>query len=148
MAVAMMGGLVIATLLTLIFLPALYAAWFRVRPRTASRVSRNPLPRRRGEPAAAQVQVRACRSGKIDGCYHRSEPSHADCTRSRTSSPTSDDGRMVVLVDEEERENEGDLVIAADRVTPEAINFMARYGRGLDLPARSPRSARSSSTCR
>ncbi len=41
------------------------------------------------------------------------------------------DGRMVVLVDEEERENEGDLVIAADRVTPEAINFMARYGRGL-----------------
>jgi len=41
------------------------------------------------------------------------------------------DGRMVVLVDEEDRENEGDLVIAADRVTPEAINFMARFGRGL-----------------
>ena len=40
-------------------------------------------------------------------------------------------GRMVVLVDEEDRENEGDLVIAADHVTPEAINFMARYGRGL-----------------
>src|SRR5438477_4029732 len=41
------------------------------------------------------------------------------------------DGRMVVLVDEEDRENEGDLVIAADRVTPEAINFMAKFGRGL-----------------
>ncbi|MBL8539455.1 MAG: 3,4-dihydroxy-2-butanone-4-phosphate synthase [Betaproteobacteria bacterium] len=41
------------------------------------------------------------------------------------------EGRMVVLVDEEERENEGDLVLAADFVTPEAINFMARYGRGL-----------------
>src|SRR3954462_1759174 len=41
------------------------------------------------------------------------------------------DGRMVVLVDEEDRENEGDLVLAADFVTPEAINFMARYGRGL-----------------
>ncbi|MET0441185.1 MAG: bifunctional 3,4-dihydroxy-2-butanone-4-phosphate synthase/GTP cyclohydrolase II [Casimicrobiaceae bacterium] len=41
------------------------------------------------------------------------------------------DGKMVVLVDEEDRENEGDLVIAADRVTSEAINFMARYGRGL-----------------
>src|SRR4029453_7054170 len=41
------------------------------------------------------------------------------------------DGKMVVLVDEEDRENEGDLVIAADRVTPEAINFMAKYGRGL-----------------
>ncbi|MGF6481628.1 3,4-dihydroxy-2-butanone 4-phosphate synthase [Paraburkholderia sp. JPY419] len=40
-------------------------------------------------------------------------------------------GRMVILVDEEDRENEGDLVIAAEFVTPEAINFMARYGRGL-----------------
>jgi 3,4-dihydroxy 2-butanone 4-phosphate synthase/GTP cyclohydrolase II len=40
-------------------------------------------------------------------------------------------GRMVVLVDEEDRENEGDLVLAAEYVTPEAINFMARYGRGL-----------------
>jgi 3,4-dihydroxy 2-butanone 4-phosphate synthase/GTP cyclohydrolase II len=40
-------------------------------------------------------------------------------------------GRMVVLVDEEDRENEGDLLIAAEFVTPEAINFMARYGRGL-----------------
>jgi len=38
---------------------------------------------------------------------------------------------MVILVDEEDRENEGDLVIAADHVTPEAINFMARFGRGL-----------------
>jgi 3,4-dihydroxy 2-butanone 4-phosphate synthase/GTP cyclohydrolase II len=40
-------------------------------------------------------------------------------------------GRMVILVDEEDRENEGDLVLAADKVTPEAINFMARFGRGL-----------------
>jgi len=40
-------------------------------------------------------------------------------------------GRMVILVDEEDRENEGDLVLAADAVTPEAINFMARFGRGL-----------------
>ena len=40
-------------------------------------------------------------------------------------------GRMVILVDDEDRENEGDLVLAAERVTPEAINFMARYGRGL-----------------
>ncbi|MDQ2927037.1 MAG: 3,4-dihydroxy-2-butanone-4-phosphate synthase, partial [Pseudomonadota bacterium] len=40
-------------------------------------------------------------------------------------------GRMVILVDEEDRENEGDLVIAADHITPEAINFMARFGRGL-----------------
>jgi 3,4-dihydroxy 2-butanone 4-phosphate synthase / GTP cyclohydrolase II len=40
-------------------------------------------------------------------------------------------GRMVILVDEEDRENEGDLMIAADFATPEAINFMARFGRGL-----------------
>ncbi|VTU18478.1 Riboflavin biosynthesis protein RibBA [Variovorax sp. SRS16] len=40
-------------------------------------------------------------------------------------------GRMVILVDEEDRENEGDIVIAADHVTPEAINFMARHARGL-----------------
>jgi 3,4-dihydroxy 2-butanone 4-phosphate synthase/GTP cyclohydrolase II len=40
-------------------------------------------------------------------------------------------GRMIVLVDEEDRENEGDLVLAADFVSPEAINFMARHGRGL-----------------
>jgi len=40
-------------------------------------------------------------------------------------------GRMVILLDDEDRENEGDLVIAAEKVTPEAINFMAKYGRGL-----------------
>ena len=40
-------------------------------------------------------------------------------------------GKMVILVDEEDRENEGDLVLASDHVTPEAINFMAKHGRGL-----------------
>jgi 3,4-dihydroxy 2-butanone 4-phosphate synthase/GTP cyclohydrolase II len=40
-------------------------------------------------------------------------------------------GRMVVMVDDENRENEGDLVIAADHITPQMINFMAMYGRGL-----------------
>ena len=40
-------------------------------------------------------------------------------------------GRMVILVDDEDRENEGDLAMAAEKVTPEAINFMARHGRGL-----------------
>ncbi len=41
------------------------------------------------------------------------------------------DGKMIILVDDEDRENEGDLTIAAEKVTPEAINFMAKYGRGL-----------------
>ncbi|MFP4034067.1 MAG: bifunctional 3,4-dihydroxy-2-butanone-4-phosphate synthase/GTP cyclohydrolase II [Desulfovermiculus sp.] len=40
-------------------------------------------------------------------------------------------GRLLILVDDEDRENEGDLTIAAEKVTPEAINFMAKYGRGL-----------------
>ena len=40
-------------------------------------------------------------------------------------------GKMVILVDEEDRENEGDLVMAAEHVTAEAINFMAKFGRGL-----------------
>jgi 3,4-dihydroxy 2-butanone 4-phosphate synthase / GTP cyclohydrolase II len=52
-----------------------------------------------------------------------------------TDVPTAFDeirnGRMLVVVDDEDRENEGDLTLAAEKVTPEAINFMAKYGRGL-----------------
>ena len=40
-------------------------------------------------------------------------------------------GRMIIIVDDEDRENEGDLVCAAEKVTPEIINFMAMHGRGL-----------------
>src|SRR5258708_33686288 len=40
-------------------------------------------------------------------------------------------GRMIVLIDDEDRENEGDLAMAAEKITPEAINFMAKYARGL-----------------
>ncbi|KKN64621.1 hypothetical protein LCGC14_0489990, partial [marine sediment metagenome] len=40
-------------------------------------------------------------------------------------------GKLIVLVDDESRENEGDLVCAAEKATPEAVNFMARFGRGL-----------------
>ncbi|MBD3181231.1 bifunctional 3,4-dihydroxy-2-butanone-4-phosphate synthase/GTP cyclohydrolase II [Candidatus Poribacteria bacterium] len=49
---------------------------------------------------------------------------------------TFKNGEIIVIVDDEDRENEGDLVMAAEKVTPEAINFMAKYGRGLIcLPA-------------
>src|SRR5437870_2504460 len=41
------------------------------------------------------------------------------------------EGRMVIIVDDEDRENEGDLMVAAEKVTPEIINFMATHGRGL-----------------
>lgn len=47
-------------------------------------------------------------------------------------------GRMIVVVDDEDRENEGDLTLAAEKVTPEAINFMAKYGRGLICLAMTP----------
>jgi len=47
-------------------------------------------------------------------------------------------GRMIILVDDEDRENEGDLTIAAEKITPEAINFMAKYGRGLICLTLSP----------
>ena len=40
-------------------------------------------------------------------------------------------GRMIIVVDDEDRENEGDLTMAAEKITPEAVNFMAKYGRGL-----------------
>src|SRR6185369_3357458 len=49
-------------------------------------------------------------------------------------------GRMVIVVDDRDRENEGDLVMAASKVTPQAVNFMARWGRGLIcLPMRGER---------
>ena len=41
------------------------------------------------------------------------------------------DGKIVIVVDDEDRENEGDLTVAAEKITPEVINFMARHGRGL-----------------
>ena len=47
-------------------------------------------------------------------------------------------GRFVILVDDEDRENEGDLVIAAEKVTPQAINFMAKHARGLICLALTP----------
>src|SRR3984885_8060526 len=47
-------------------------------------------------------------------------------------------GRMVVVVDDEDRENEGDLTLAAEKITPEAVNFMAKHGRGLICLAMTP----------
>src|SRR5467141_3228633 len=47
-------------------------------------------------------------------------------------------GRMIIIVDDEDRENEGDLMVAAEKITPQAINFMARYGRGLICLAMTP----------
>jgi len=64
---------------------------------------------------------------------HRLFEHHSNACISRTEEIIADikAGKMVILVDEEDRENEGDLVLAADFVTPEKINFMARFARGL-----------------
>ena len=64
---------------------------------------------------------------------HRLFDHQSNLSISRTEEIIADikAGKMVILVDEEDRENEGDLVFAADFVTPEAINFMARHARGL-----------------
>jgi 3,4-dihydroxy 2-butanone 4-phosphate synthase/GTP cyclohydrolase II len=73
------------------------------------------------------------------------QPTSATTLKSASAvSPTHEiveelqNGRMVVLVDAEDRENEGDLVIAAQMATPDAINFMARFGRGLICLALTP----------
>ena len=50
-------------------------------------------------------------------------------------------GRMVILIGDEDRENEGDLCMAAEKVTPEAVNFMATYGRGLICLSLTPETA-------
>jgi 3,4-dihydroxy 2-butanone 4-phosphate synthase/GTP cyclohydrolase II len=72
--------------------------------------------------------------------YHFSGAVLADSAMSETLSPFTSveeaveeirNGRMIVLVDDEDRENEGDLAMAAEKITPEGINFMAKYGRGL-----------------
>jgi 3,4-dihydroxy 2-butanone 4-phosphate synthase / GTP cyclohydrolase II len=47
-------------------------------------------------------------------------------------------GQMVIVADDEDRENEGDLTMAAEKITPEAINFIAKYGRGLICLAMTP----------
>jgi 3,4-dihydroxy 2-butanone 4-phosphate synthase/GTP cyclohydrolase II len=57
--------------------------------------------------------------------------SHSPFTDVPTAIEEIRSGRMVVVVDDEDRENEGDLTLAAEKVTPEAINFMAKFGRGL-----------------
>ena len=57
-------------------------------------------------------------------------------------------GRMLVVVDDEDRENEGDLTIAAEKVTPDIINFMATHGRGLICLTLTPRTLRRICGCR
>ncbi len=69
----------------------------------------------------------------VDEATLRGNPEHPDSIVSTVEEAIADirAGKMVILVDDEDRENEGDLCMAAESVTPEAINFMAKHGRGL-----------------
>jgi 3,4-dihydroxy 2-butanone 4-phosphate synthase/GTP cyclohydrolase II len=65
-------------------------------------------------------------------CFENLEMIHTPvCTPIREAIAELQAGRMIVVVDDEDRENEGDLIIAAEKITPEAINFMATHARGL-----------------
>jgi len=66
-------------------------------------------------------------SGGDERCYVAQAVKFAEIEQSLTELQS---GRMIVIADDEDRENEGDLVIAAEMVTPEVINFMATYARG------------------
>ena len=77
----------------------------------------------RGAAAPLALKPRGAPTDEEDQCRSARIP--------RSDRRTSAPGRMVVVVDDEDRENEGDLTIAAEKVTPDVINFMARHGRGL-----------------
>jgi len=84
------------------------------------------------------LQKRENKLTDLKGLYGKVKPDIASSAQNiRTISTIEDiiddarNGRMFILVDDEERENEGDLVIPAQMATPEAVNFMAKYGRGL-----------------
>ena len=140
MAVAMMGGIVVATLLTLV-LPA--GAVRAVVPRaqgTDVRARWRPSERRPRSDAAsspAKAGTQCLSASSVLARYNRSSPDGRTMTLATTPEIVAElkAGRIVVLVDDEDRENEGDLVFAADFVTPEKINFLAKHGRGLDLHA-------------
>jgi 3,4-dihydroxy 2-butanone 4-phosphate synthase/GTP cyclohydrolase II len=90
------------------------------RPKALSEVERAPAlarPSRRGQKA----QIKIAKGAKNAGPFAAVDEALASIQR----------GEMVIVVDDEDRENEGDLTMAADKVTPEAINFMAKFGRGL-----------------
>ena len=123
MAVAIMGGIVVATVLTLLFLPALYAPWFRVRARGGRRAGRADASR--GRARCARLAVESTPAHSTPAAHVMPIAPIAEIIAEIKA------GRMVVLVDDEDRENEGDLVFAAEFVTPEKINFLAKHGRGL-----------------
>src|ERR1700738_3588293 len=75
--------------------------------------------------------VRVTRSSTLNAIFGNMREMRADFATVEEVEEEIRQGRMIVLVDDEDRENEGDLAMAAEKITPEAINFMAKYARGL-----------------
>src|ERR1700738_2445148 len=75
--------------------------------------------------------VRGTRSRTLNAIFGNMREMRADFATVEDAVEDIRPGRMIVLVDDEDRENEGDLAMAAEKITPEAINFMAKYARGL-----------------
>src|ERR687886_538589 len=114
-----------------------WAASSRSSPANSGRAGTIPLPsvpppRRAGRPRVLTPPRGAHSEGQ-----RMTEPRDVFCTIDEALAELRA-GRMVVLVDDEYRENEGDLVIAAEKVTPEAVNFMLRNACGLVCLAMSP----------
>ena len=89
------------------------------------------VARARGDEAAEREQLVAVNLNKPLLLQSPRMSPHDPFTDVPTAIEEIRNGRMIVVVDDEDRENEGDLTLAAEKVTPEAINFMAKYGRGL-----------------
>ena len=80
---------------------------------------------------SAQFVTTVVNTGRLHAIEPRDPSAHTAISPTDEIIAELKAGRMAILVDEEDRENEGDLIVAADRVTPEIINFMAKHGRGL-----------------
>src|SRR6266403_4548903 len=72
-----------------------------------------------------------CASRHTNGIFDKMRDMRAEFATVEEAVEDIRQGRMIVLIDDEDRENEGDLAMAAEKITPEAINFMAKYARGL-----------------
>ena len=96
--------------------------------------------------ARAGANPRSSRSGRSSAALPRAggapRPPRARWIRSKSAIAEIRAGKMVIVLDDEDRENEGDLVMAAEKVTPEAINFMRKEGRRPDLRAAAGDAAR------
>jgi hypothetical protein len=87
----------------------------------------------------AEACMRTHAAQQLPALVHAATDRHSGCfARIEDAIAAIRAGKMVIVADDEDREHEGDLTISAEKITPEAINFMAKYGRGLICLAMTP----------